>query len=86
MKAHKGVMCYQQNICSLLNVFGVFGKKLKANLGVRCYLHIFFSFLKVLNVIKIIIEDIMCFLGVIGIFLSPQSLICWISQHYSPYH
>ena len=29
-----------------------FWKKLKANLGVRCYLHIFCRFLKFLDVIK----------------------------------
>ena len=53
LKAHKGLMCYRQNIYSLLKVFGVFGNKLMANLGVICYLHIFRSLLKVLNVIKI---------------------------------
>ena len=48
LKAYEGVMCYWQNICNLLKVFGVFEKKaLKANLGVRCYLHIFL--LKVLD-------------------------------------
>ena len=44
-------MCYWKNIGSPLKLFGVFEKKLKANLGVRCYLNIFRSFLKVLNII-----------------------------------
>ena len=55
-------------------------------LGVGCYLHIFGSFLKVLGVIKKIIEAIICFLGVIEVFFRPQGLIRWSSQHYSPYH
>ena len=58
------------------------GKKLKANVGVRCYLHIFRSFLKVLDVILKIVEVLMCYLGVIEVYIfSPQSLICWSSQH-----
>ena len=44
-------------------------KKLKADLGVRCYLRIFCSFLKALDFILKIIEFIMCFLGVIEDFL-----------------
>ena len=46
MKAREVVMCYWQKICSILKVLGVFGKKLKADLGVRCYLYFFRSFLK----------------------------------------
>ena len=49
LKANEGVIFYRQNICSILKVFGVFGKQLKANLGVRCYLLIFQSFLKLLG-------------------------------------
>ena len=41
MKDHEGVICYWQNICSLLNVFRVFIKKLKAGICGRCYLHMF---------------------------------------------
>ena len=69
MKAREVVMCYWQKICSILKVLGVFGKKLKADFDVRCYLHTFRSFLEVLYVILKIIEVIMCFLGVIDVFL-----------------
>ena len=41
LKAHKGVIFYLKNIFSLLKVFVIFGNKLKANLCVMCYLHIF---------------------------------------------
>ena len=51
-------------------MFGVFGKKLKANLGVRRYLHIFLLLLEGVGYYLKIIEAIMCFLGVIDIFLS----------------
>ena len=40
-----------KNIYSLLKMFGVYEKKLKANLGVGCYLHIFLQ----------IIEGVRCY-------------------------
>ena len=52
LKDDEGVMSYRKIIYSLLNVFGILGGNLKANLGVRCYLHLFPSFLKVLDIIK----------------------------------
>ena len=45
-------MCYWKNICSLLKLFGVFEKKLKANLGVRFYLNMFLQ----------LIEGVRCYL------------------------
>ena len=41
LKAHKVVICYWKNICSLLKVFDSFGEKLKASLGVS----VIYSFL-----------------------------------------
>ena len=35
-----------KNICSILKVFGVFGKKWKPDLDIRCYLHIFLQLLE----------------------------------------
>ena len=57
-----------KNICSLLKVFSVFGKKLNANLGVRCYLHIFLQLLEGVRCYLEIIEAIISFLGVIEFF------------------
>ena len=42
---------------SLLKVFGVFGKKLRSDLGVGCYLHIFSQ----------IIEGVRCYLKIIEV-------------------
>ena len=61
-------MCYWKNIFSPLKLFGVFEKKLKANLGVRCYLNIFSQILEGVKYHLKIIEAIMCFLGVIKVF------------------
>ena len=44
-------------------------KTLKANLGVRCYLHIFLQIIEGVRCYLKIIEAIMCFLGVIEVFL-----------------
>ena len=62
-----------------------FWKKLMANLGVRCYLHIFSYILEGVRCYSKIIEGVMYFLVVIEVF-SPQSLIRWSSQHCSSYH
>ena len=53
--------------CSSLKVFGVLNK-LKANLGVMCYLHMFRSFLKVLDAL-IVFKAILFFIFVIEVFL-----------------
>ena len=46
----------------------MFLKKLKANLGVRCYLNIFLQLLEGVRCYLKIIEAIMSFLGVIYVF------------------
>ena len=58
-------------------MFGVFEKKrLKANLGVRCYLHIFSQLLEGVRCYLKNIEAIACYIGIIE-FFSPQCLISW---------
>ena len=61
-------------------------KKLKANLGVRYYLHLFSQLLGGARCYLKIVEAIICFQGVIEGCFSPRSLILWSSQHCSPYH
>ena len=56
------------------------GKKLKANVGIRCYLHIFRSFLKVLDVILKTIKASMCYLGVIEVYIFYSSEFDFLEQ------
>ena len=55
-------------ICSRLKLFGVFEKKMKAYLGVRCYIHICLQLFEGVRCYLKIIEDIMCFIGVVDFF------------------
>ena len=57
-------------ICSLLKLFGVFEKNMKANLGGRCYIHICLQIFEGVRCYLKIIEAIMCFIGVVDFFHS----------------
>ena len=47
----------------------IFGGELKANVGVKCYLHIFLQLLDGVRCYLKIFEGSMCYLGVIEVYI-----------------